>query len=140
MLQNDRLPRCLEMQRCEGQYPLPRTRMDADATVDPRSLRPEMRVREGGGATAASGSPLVLVVDDDSLNRTVMCAILQKLGYQFHLATNGREAIEAVFRDSYVAVLMDCLMPVIDGFEATAAIRRHEREHQDQGAEWRLPI
>src|SRR5947208_2783347 len=110
MLQKDRLRRRLEMQRCQGQHAPPRVRMDANATVVTQSPRPDMRIREGGAMTSASGSPVILVVDDDPLNRTVMSAILRKLGYRFHLATNGREAVEAVFRDKYVAVLMDCLM------------------------------
>jgi CheY-like chemotaxis protein len=80
----------------------------------------------------------VLVVDDDPLNRTVMSSILRKLGYRFDLATNGREAVEAVSRDQYVAVLMDCLMPEMDGYEATAAIRRLEREERQAGRH--LPI
>src|SRR4051812_26952854 len=140
MMQDDRVHRCLVMQRCEGQHALPRVGMDADATVDTQRLGPEMRVRGVGAAAAAWGSPVILVADDDPLNRTVMSAILKRLGYRFHLATNGREAVEAVLGDSYAAVLMDCLMPEMDGYEATVAIRRHEHEHQEPGAERRLPI
>jgi CheY-like chemotaxis protein len=95
---------------------------------------------DDGAVTGAPADPLILVVDDDPLNRTVMSAILQKLGYRFHLATNGREAIEAVFRDDYAAVLMDCLMPEIDGYEATGMIRRHEAEHPGTGSRPHLPI
>jgi len=86
-------------------------------------------------------SPLILVVDDDKLNRVVMSAVLRQLGYRFTLATNGREAVEAVRRERYAAVLMDCLMPEMDGYEATATIRRHERLHpSSDGAHRHVPI
>jgi CheY-like chemotaxis protein len=88
----------------------------------------------------APAGPLVLIVDDGSLNRTIMSAMLEKLGYRFDLATNGREAVEAVCRERYAAVLMDCLMPEMDGYEATAAIRKLEREGRCTGGQRHLPI
>jgi two-component system, sensor histidine kinase and response regulator len=88
---------------------------------------------------APSGA-LVLIVDDDPLNRTVMSAMLQKLRYRFDLARNGREAVEAVCRERYAAVLMDCLMPEMDGYEATAAIRKLEREGRGGDGQRHLPI
>jgi two-component system, sensor histidine kinase and response regulator len=91
------------------------------------------------GPDGPSG-PLVLIVDDGPLNRTVMGAMLQKLRYRFDLATNGREAVEAVCRERYAAVLMDCLMPEMDGYQATAAIRKLEREGRCTGDQRHLPI
>jgi CheY-like chemotaxis protein/HPt (histidine-containing phosphotransfer) domain-containing protein len=114
--------------------------MGAEALVHEQRLAADAGVGAGDLAVGTSNDPLVLVVDDDPLNRTVMSAILQKAGYRFHLATNGREAIEAVFRDAYAAVLMDCLMPEIDGYEATAMIRQHEREHLGTDPGRHLPI
>ena len=114
--------------------------MAAGSPPDGRHVKMGLRAGDAGAAPGTSEGPLVLVVDDDPLNRTVMSAMLQKAGYQFHLATNGREAIEAVLRDSYSAVLMDCLMPEMDGYEATAVIRQHERESQGSCAQRRLPI
>jgi PAS domain S-box-containing protein len=67
---------------------------------------------------------LVLVVEDNEVNQLVAREMVTKLGYQVGLATNGAEAVAAVVGTSYQAVLMDCHMPVMDGFEATAAIRR----------------
>jgi CheY-like chemotaxis protein len=87
-----------------------------------------------------SDDRLILVVDDDPMNRMVMSAILRKLGYRFHLATNGREAVDATRREAYAAVLMDCLMPVMDGYQATAAIRQDEQARPGPGARRRLPI
>jgi two-component system, sensor histidine kinase and response regulator len=85
-------------------------------------------------------APLILVVDDAVINRTVMQGILRKHGYRCHVAVNGREAFEATCREAYDAVLMDCLMPVMDGYDATAAIRQHEREHLRTGPRRHLPI
>jgi CheY-like chemotaxis protein/transcriptional regulator with XRE-family HTH domain len=66
----------------------------------------------------------VLVVDDNPINRRVAEGLLHKAGYSSLGVTNGREALEALQRASFAAVLMDCHMPVMDGFEATEHIRR----------------
>ncbi|HUR18958.1 MAG TPA: response regulator [Acidimicrobiales bacterium] len=70
--------------------------------------------------------PLVLLVEDDAVNRRVAVPMLEKMGYRVEVATNGREAVEAITRDSYAAVVMDCQMPEMDGYEATMAIRKVE--------------
>ncbi|WP_342250295.1 PAS domain S-box protein [Sphingomonas sp. OTU376] len=65
----------------------------------------------------------ILVVDDVDLNRELMLATLSRYGLEVSLATNGAEAVDAVRNGSYDLVLMDCQMPVMDGFAATHAIR-----------------
>lgn len=70
----------------------------------------------------------VLLAEDNPVNVEVAKAMLESLGIEAHCARNGQEALQAVRTGSFDAVLMDCQMPVMDGFAATAAIRRHERE------------
>jgi two-component system, sensor histidine kinase len=86
--------------------------------------------------TAASGGPLILVVEDNAVNREVAVGMLENLGYGTETATNGMLAMEALSEADYAAVLMDCQMPVMDGLTATMEIRR--REAKAGGV--RLPI
>ncbi len=68
----------------------------------------------------------LLLADDNPLNRRVTLVALQRSGFRVEVATNGAEAVDALTTGVYDAVLMDCEMPVLDGFEATIEIRRHE--------------
>ena len=70
----------------------------------------------------------VLLAEDNPVNVEVAKAMLESLGIEATCARNGQEALQAVRASAFDAVLMDCQMPVMDGFAATAAIRRHERE------------
>ncbi len=68
----------------------------------------------------------VLVVDDNPVNQRITSLLLDKLGCRADLAGNGKEALEMSKQRPYDAILMDCEMPVMDGFEATKAIRRRD--------------
>ena len=78
----------------------------------------------------------ILVAEDNPVNQEMALAMLELLGCQIEVAANGQEAIENVTRNPYDLILMDCQMPVLDGFAATAAIRRWEQTENRP----RLPI
>ncbi len=68
----------------------------------------------------------VLVVDDNEVNQYVAAEQLQEAGYAVDIAANGAEAVRMVQETAYTAVLMDCQMPVMDGYTATREIRDFE--------------
>jgi signal transduction histidine kinase/ActR/RegA family two-component response regulator len=70
----------------------------------------------------------VLVVDDNAVNLKVACSLVERAGYRTDTAANGQEALEKVLRSDYLLVLMDCHMPVMDGFVATEKIRGLDSE------------
>jgi CheY-like chemotaxis protein len=73
---------------------------------------------------------LVLVVGDNEINQMVATDNLSLLGYRVDLAWNGIEAVRLASAKSYQAILMDCQMPRMDGYTATAQVRQHERPGQ----------
>jgi CheY-like chemotaxis protein len=79
-----------------------------------------------------SGPPLrtlrILLAEDNSVNQRLVSRILERRGHSVEIAAHGGLAVEALAAQSFDLILMDVQMPVMDGFEATAAIRARERE------------
>ena len=93
-------------------------------------------VGEGKALTPPALAGRVLLVEDNPVNREVAIGLLELLGCHVDSAEDGRQALEVSATSAYDIIFMDCQMPIMDGFTATARIR--ERERQTQAA--RTPI
>ena len=91
------------------------------ATPAPSGARPATAEREAPAAPAS-----ILVVEDHEINQALVTEMLVSRGHTVKIAENGRVALKALSQASYDLVFMDCQMPEMDGFEATAEIRRRE--------------
>jgi signal transduction histidine kinase/HPt (histidine-containing phosphotransfer) domain-containing protein len=96
------------------------------ATLSPGMVE-EPRAGLPGQRPAVAGRPLrILLAEDSPVNQQVAVGLLQLRGHTMVVAGNGKEALAALEKDRFDVVLMDVQMPEMDGFEATAAIRRKE--------------
>jgi len=77
----------------------------------------------------------ILLIEDNVVNQKVAMALLKRMGYAVEVANNGQEGLDRLAVDTFDAVLMDCQMPVMDGYEASRQIRLREA-----GTEHHLPI
>lgn len=95
-------------------------------TVKVQTAAPRATANTTQNLAPASGSRSqfrILLVEDNTINQKVARLILSRLGYQADVANNGVEALQAIADQAYDLILMDCLMPEMDGFEATRRIR-----------------
>ncbi|WP_426211637.1 response regulator [Massilia sp. TWP1-3-3] len=111
-------------------------RLEAPVAVD-SGAAPRHNAPDAGSGLKPARVRRVLLAEDNPVNVEVAKAMLDSLGLAVHCARNGEEALQAARAGGYDIVLMDCQMPVMDGFAATAEIRRHE---QAAGRARTLPI
>ena len=90
------------------------------ATGLPRSEQQQQTLQ---AHLASLAGARVLLVEDNPINQELACDLLRRAKVEVDIAANGREALAALDRGRYDAVLMDCQMPVMDGYEATRALR-----------------
>jgi signal transduction histidine kinase/CheY-like chemotaxis protein len=93
-------------------------------------IQPSRHVADRRTALKPASSLNVLLAEDNQVNQMVAIRLLQSRGHKVTAVNNGLEAVEAVKAGSFDLVLMDCQMPVMDGYEATQSIRLHEKENK----------
>jgi two-component system sensor histidine kinase/response regulator len=101
-----------------------------DVGTETAQLAPLDKPPGGKTHTSSAKALRILVVEDNAVNQKVAVRMLEKLGYTAEVAGNGVEAMQALSLIAYDIVFMDCHMPEMDGFEATAQIRTREGERK----------
>ncbi|MGC9386359.1 MAG: two-component system response regulator [Hydrogenovibrio sp.] len=76
----------------------------------------------------AQSTPLILVVEDDPVTRLTLCKVLAKSGFEVMEASNGQDGFSLFIEQAPDLILMDVMMPVMDGYAATQAIRNYEKD------------
>ena len=90
----------------------------------------------GGLKFTANATPRLLVVEDNEVNRRVILLQLEQIGITADIAVDGVEALKKIAARDYRVILMDCQMPLLDGFETTREMRRREQKRRELGEEF----
>jgi CheY-like chemotaxis protein len=97
------------------------------ACVGDRKPEKQRRTGTAAGSPKPGRSYRILLAEDNLLNQRLAARIIEREGHTVTIAGNGQEAVEAAQRETFDVILMDVQMPVVDGLQATAAIRERER-------------
>ncbi len=104
-----------------------RTVIAGYALQEPIAEASDEQQAEGGSAqTGAPGACRILLVEDNEINRIVAVSMLERMGWSVDVASDGQEAVAMWEQFPYDLILMDCMMPIMDGLAATRAIRARE--------------
>ncbi len=103
----------------------------ATAEAPAHEPKPETNAPRAAPQAVLSRAGRVLVADDNPINQLVVVKAVHSLGYAAEVVSNGEGAVEAVTRDHFDVILMDCQMPGMDGYAATAEIRLREVAKDD---------
>ncbi|HXI53336.1 MAG TPA: ATP-binding protein [Candidatus Saccharimonadales bacterium] len=124
------LRRCLELRPAAA----PPLREMAPPPAPPRATG-----AQPASPTIAPATRRILIAEDTLTNQRLVSYLLARCGFQADLASTGREAVELARQHRYALILMDCQMPEMDGFQATAAIRTEASAREGSDAP-RIPI
>src|SRR5688500_8271730 len=113
---------------CAALPPFPLARQlrarHSQVSAPARSAGTSMNVESGRRSFSAQGAGRILVVDDEAANRELLVRMLAGDGHQIYHASNGEEAIELVAREQPDLVLLDVMMPRMNGFEVCLELKR----------------
>jgi signal transduction histidine kinase/CheY-like chemotaxis protein len=115
-------------------FELPLLAADANTRPAETTPSPKMVAARDACGELTDADPLVLIAEDNAVNRLLVVRLLEQCGYRAEVVEDGQSVLEAITRTRYAAILMDCQMPGLDGYQATVEIRRREQGHD------RLPI
>ena len=104
--------------------------------INSNSLEFNLQMESEDKITERFSNRKILLVEDNEINQFVAEGILEDFGVMVDISSNGIEALESLNNDSYALVLMDCQMPEMDGYEATAKIRCGEAGEKNK----KIPI
>jgi CheY-like chemotaxis protein len=102
---------------------------NAPAKIPPPAARPAPPPSSpnlSANSSPASSTRRILLAEDNEINQRITLRLLEKLGLPADAVVNGQQASESAGQKKYDLILMDCQMPIMDGFEATAVIRHRE--------------
>ena len=93
--------------------------------TDQSFLCPAKKTSPQRADISESSHPRILLAEDNPVNQRLVQLILEPLGYQLTIVSNGQQAVDAMTENDYSLILMDCQMPLLDGYEATRRIHQH---------------
>lgn len=103
--------------------------VEPNKRIETDSVAKKLDTSKVGREDGLSPTKNILIVDDNEVNQLVLTTMLTKIGYKCHIANDGKQAFQ-LFQEGhrYDLVFMDCQMPIMNGYEATKAIRSLEKE------------